>query len=97
ARIGMGVPEEDARHFDVGLRAGGTLVTVNAGTRTEEALGILQRHDVDFGPTGARRYLRQDSSAGADYSGQRDLWSGADRRTRSDASYAGPERRLIGV
>ncbi len=97
ALIGMGVPEEDARHFDVGLRSGGTLVTVNAGARTEEALGILQRHDVDLGPTGARRYQMQGSSVGAERSGQRDLWSGIERRTRSNAGYAGPERRLIAV
>jgi hypothetical protein len=48
--VGMGVPEEDARYFDEGLRAGGTLVTVNAGPRTKEALAILERHRPDFGP-----------------------------------------------
>lgn len=30
---------------------GGTLVTVNAGVRTPEALAILRRHDVDFSPS----------------------------------------------
>src|SRR3954464_16049954 len=31
--VGRGVPEEVPRHFDQGFRAGGTLVTVNAGGR----------------------------------------------------------------
>jgi hypothetical protein len=54
--VALGVPDEDARHFDSGLRSGGTLVTVDAGARTPEALAILQRHEVDFGPSGARRF-----------------------------------------
>jgi hypothetical protein len=56
ALLGMGVPEADARHFDEGVRSGSTLVTVDAGTRTEEALVILEQHGMDFGPSGARRY-----------------------------------------
>ncbi|HET6836784.1 MAG TPA: hypothetical protein VFH24_02010 [Gemmatimonadales bacterium] len=52
---GIGVPEHDARYFDAGLRAGGTLVTVNAGTRLEEALAILQRHEADLGIGSERR------------------------------------------
>jgi hypothetical protein len=51
ALTGMGVSEQDAQHFDLGLRAGGTLVAVGAGNRTDEALAILQRHGVDFGPS----------------------------------------------
>lgn len=56
ALSGLGVPEEDARHFDRGFREGGTLVTVAAGARTPEALAILARHEVDLGPGGAVRY-----------------------------------------
>jgi hypothetical protein len=56
ALVGLGVPEGDARHFDEGLRSGRTLVTVNAGARTAEALAILDRHGMDFGPSGAARY-----------------------------------------
>ena len=56
ALIGLGVPEEDARHFDRGFREGGTLVTVDAGARTPEALAILARHEVDLGPSGPVRY-----------------------------------------
>ncbi len=54
--IGLGVPEEDARHFDQGFREGGTLVTVDAGVRTPEAVAILARHEVDLGPSGHTRY-----------------------------------------
>ncbi len=56
ALMGLGVPEEDARHFDRGIREGGILVTVNAGTRVGEAVSILQRHGADLGPTGISRY-----------------------------------------
>jgi hypothetical protein len=54
ALVGMGVPEEDARYFDRGFREGRTLVTVNAGERTPEAVSILQRCGADLGPSGAR-------------------------------------------
>jgi len=88
ALVGMGVPEADARHFDLALRSGSTLVTVDAGARTEEALGILERHGMDFGPSGARRYGSFGRGAGKE---------ARDRRSRQDPSYAGPERRLVGV
>jgi hypothetical protein len=54
ALVTLGVPEEDARHFDAGLRAGGVLVAVDAGARTEEALAILERHGMDPGPSRRR-------------------------------------------
>lgn len=56
ALIGLGVPKEDAEHFDRGFREGGTLVTVDAGPRTTEALAILAHHEVDLGPGGHARY-----------------------------------------
>jgi hypothetical protein len=56
ALMGLGVPEEDAKHFDQGFREGGTLVTVDAGARMPEALAILSRHAVDLGPSGYKRY-----------------------------------------
>jgi hypothetical protein len=40
----MGVPEEEARWYEQQVRGGGTLVTVDAGTRASEALEILRRH-----------------------------------------------------
>jgi hypothetical protein len=56
ALVGLGVPEADAKHFDQGLRHGSTLVSVSAGARTDEALAILDRHGMDFGPSGSERY-----------------------------------------
>jgi uncharacterized protein (TIGR02271 family) len=52
ALVGMGVPEEDAQHFDKGFRAGGTLVTVNAGSRVEEARACLYESGADLGSMG---------------------------------------------
>jgi hypothetical protein len=52
---GVGVPEHDAHYFDAGLRAGGTLVTVNVGTRIDDAMAILQRHEADLGIGSERR------------------------------------------
>jgi len=85
ALMGMGVPERDAQYFEQGLRKGGTLVTVNAGEGTPEALSILQRYGADFGPSWAQPF---DRSSG---------YEGQDRRCRHDERYAGPERRLVGV
>jgi hypothetical protein len=65
ALIGLGVPEEDAQHFDQGLRSGGILVTVDAGSQTGDALAILQRHEVDFGPSRGRRFGGWDTDLGA--------------------------------
>lgn len=98
--VAVGVPEEDARHFDTGLRSGGTLVTVNAGARTPQALAILQRHEVDFGPTGARRFdgidwSARDNSAPAAVAPS--AYAGEERRVFIDPQYQGPERRLVGV
>ena len=131
ALVGMGVPEADAEHFDRGLRSGRTLVTVNAGARTDEALGILERHGMDFGPSGRDRYALGEPTAGVSdpaeistagdprlagldpagigagdvasssstrgSNGARQAYTGRERRARQDASYAGPERRLVGV
>src|SRR5512138_346465 len=101
ALIGMGVPEVDAKHFDAGLRSGSVLVTVNAGARTAEALEILERHGMDFWPSGVSRYGSFDRASGIpvdDSLGERRAsWTGRDRRGRQDAAYAGPERRLAGV
>jgi hypothetical protein len=99
ALIGMGVPERDARYFDQGLREGGTLVTVNAGDGTPEALAILQRHGGDLGPSGAERFERESGLAAsqADRSDRTSPYEGEDRRSRKGESYSGPERRLAGV
>jgi hypothetical protein len=65
ALMGIGVPEIDARHFDQGLRLGSTLVTVDAGPRTSDALMILDRHGMDFGPSGTERFAAFDRAADA--------------------------------
>jgi hypothetical protein len=65
ALVGLGVPEPDAQHFDLGLRSGRTLITVDAGARTREALSILERHGTDFGPSGTQRYGSFDRVSGA--------------------------------
>ena len=75
------------------LRAGGALVTVDAGPRTGEALAIMQRHEVDLGPGGAARYDPV-SRRGVDSSTPGAM---TDRRRHADPTYAGPERRLLGV
>ena len=51
ALVGAGASEEDARHFDAGFREGRTLVTVSTGTRTHEAIAILERNNADLGPS----------------------------------------------
>ena len=85
ALVTLGVPEDDARHFDLGLRTGGTLVTVDAGNRTVEALDILELHGMDLGPSGRKRFEPARS------------WRGRERRFELNPAYAGPERRLAGV
>ena len=104
ALVGMGVPEADAQHFDAGLRSGRTLVAVSAGNRTDEALAILDRHGMDFGPSGRARYgprdtagLSERTEADNGLPSRRESYTGRERRARSDGSYAGPERRLVGV
>jgi uncharacterized protein (TIGR02271 family) len=52
ALVGMGVPEEDAEHFDRGFRAGGTLVTVDAKNRAEDARACLYESGADLGSMG---------------------------------------------
>jgi heat induced stress protein YflT len=81
ALVGMGVPEEDAQHFDQGFRAGGTLLTVAAGDRVEEARVSLHESGADLGS------LRQEAEP----------WRGNERRYHHDNNYQGPERRLSRV
>lgn len=52
ALVGMGVPEDDARHFEEGFRQGGILVTVEAGARREEARQALAASGADLGSLG---------------------------------------------
>jgi hypothetical protein len=51
ALVGMGIPDEEARYFEEGFRAGHVIVTVNAGAgRAAEAADILRSHGGDIGP-----------------------------------------------
>jgi hypothetical protein len=43
ALLGMSVPEEEARVYEQAFHSGQTIVTVNAGERYNEAVGILRR------------------------------------------------------
>jgi uncharacterized protein (TIGR02271 family) len=51
ALIGMGIPEEDARYYESGLREGGILVTVDAGAQDVLARRILLDAGAKFGPS----------------------------------------------
>ena len=96
ALVALGVPEADARHFDEGLRSGRMLVTVDAGARTAEALMVLDRHGMDFGPSGASRY-ESGGEVGGELARERRQYRGKERRNTQVPTYAGPERRLVGV
>ena len=89
ALVGMGVPQADAEHFDRGLRSGRTLITVNAGPRTDEALAILDRHGMDYGPSGRERYAFGDPTTGV--TDPRDI------ATVGDPTLAGLDTGTIGT
>jgi hypothetical protein len=110
ALVGMGIPEEDAAHFDRGFRAGGTLVTVDAGSRVEEARTCLAENGGDLGSvsrgmSGTEEVYGTASAEETRFAGSRDanlrddteLWRGNERRYHHDSSYSGPERRLSRV
>ena len=100
ALVGMGVPEEDARHFDQGFQAGGTLVTVDAGNRVEEARTCLHESGADLGSRhrGIEAGAATDGrNLGSSETSQSEGWRGNERRYSDDASYSGPERRLSRV
>ena len=91
ALVGMGIPEEDAKHFEEGFRQGGILVTVNAGTRVAEAREALSEDGaVDFGPTN-RDYARTATTGGDVGLG---TYQGRERREGLELAYQGRERRL---
>jgi hypothetical protein len=50
ALAGMGVPEEDARHFERGFQQGAVLVTVQAGGDAVRARQALLESGADLGP-----------------------------------------------
>ena len=109
ALAGMGIPDEDARHFERGFQEGGVLVTVQAGGNEARARQALIASDADLGPAhdamrtagGAtsqgedRLELIEEEDVGiSETGGAGESWRGNERRYREDAKYAGPERRL---
>jgi uncharacterized membrane protein len=90
ALVGMGVPEEDAKHFDRGFQEGAVLVTVLAGADGEEARDVIVACGGDLGPAYASRAPLTATSPGA----TSESWRGNERRYSDDASYTGPDRRL---
>ncbi len=46
----LGLPETESQHFERGFRAGSVLLTVDAGPRAGEALGLLLHYGGDAGP-----------------------------------------------
>jgi hypothetical protein len=105
ALVGLGIPEEEARFYESGLRAGGILVSVDPGARSDEARNILINAGAEFAPGDSsvqdtetvrdtvRREEARIEKSGA--SRVRRPWQGAERRRRLDPGYAGPERRLV--
>lgn len=93
ALASMGVPEEDARHFERGFQQGGVLVTVEAGGEAELARQVLLEADADLGPS---RDISSGAPMTAGFEGEvSESWRGDERRYADDASYTGPERRLL--
>lgn len=80
----MRVPEADVPHFESGVQSGRTLIAVNAFTRSDEVLDIMEKRHADFGPSGADRYRPF-------------AYTGEERRQKFDPYYAGPERRMAMV
>jgi uncharacterized protein (TIGR02271 family) len=60
ALIGMGIPEEDARYYESGLREGGILVTVDAGANAAQARRILLDAGAEFGPAAVTAFDVED-------------------------------------
>jgi uncharacterized protein (TIGR02271 family) len=65
ALVGMGVPEEDAQHFERGFKEGGILLTVQAGSRATLARQALAEGGADLGPSG-RKFAPTDATVGLD-------------------------------
>jgi heat induced stress protein YflT len=99
ALVGMGIPEEDARFFERGVRSGGVLITVKAGSRGEAARELLLRYggELGAGRSAASTRTADHESASGGQSHQSDAWRGNERRYHDDEHYTGPERRVMYV
>ncbi|HEX6645321.1 MAG TPA: general stress protein [Gemmatimonadales bacterium] len=93
ALIALGVPHEDARFFERGIREGGTLVAVHAGSRSSEAGEALVAHGgslsaVRHRPRHSPRVFGEIAHATSAARGETDTaakspWAGAERRMRA--------------
>jgi hypothetical protein len=50
----LGAADPGGAHFERGLREGGTVVTVDSGERSPQAVNVLRAHSADFGPQNRR-------------------------------------------
>ena len=93
--VGMGLSRAEAEYFDRGVRAGGTLLTVQPEpARAAEARSILQDAGADLGPEAQRAGAPASAARGAE---EDEPWRGNERRYHQDASFGGPERRQARV
>lgn len=90
ALIGMGIPHEDARYFERGVREGGTLVTVLATNRMDEAREALKAHGASLGALRSRHLPRIGEHTTPSVPVDHDLVPSG---TASPAKWLGPERR----
>jgi hypothetical protein len=106
ALVTMGVPEDDARYFETGLRQGSVLVTATAGSRGAEAREILRVSGADLGGSGREAagepdlfggreevLVEDEEDVGSAGDFAQEAWRGSERRYHDDLSYPGPERR----
>jgi hypothetical protein len=91
ALVGMGIPEEEAQHFEAGFRAGGVLITVNAGERAMDALAILERNGADTGPGSVKA-----RSAGPGAGTATGAVGGAAAGAAAGTAVAGPVGTVVG-
>lgn len=90
ALVGMGVPEEEARYFESGFRAGRVLVSVKAQGRMMEALDILERNGADIGSSA--RESDDIDVAGRNINNQSTNSPSMNRGANLDASHTHDER-----
>lgn len=68
ALVGLGIPKDEAEFYEGEVRAGKTIVTVNAGSRAADARSILQSHggyDMSSRVSGTMSERDQGSAIGA--------------------------------
>jgi uncharacterized protein (TIGR02271 family) len=65
--IGLGIPKEEAEYYESEMKAGRTIVTVNAGSRRQEAMTLLKQYGgYDMSTRGELESTRCESAAVCD-------------------------------